>query len=243
MANRVPAAHHGASDRIASPLASGRNLTAAARCGQYAPVSTETIEDNPSPEHLVTAAGIARRLGGRPIVLVGMMGAGKSSIGKRLASRLGLPFCDADTEIERAANQTIPEIFEQHGEAYFRAGERRVILRLVAEGSRVIATGGGAYMDPETRAAIAAAGIAIWLNADLEVLLARVRRRGNRPLLKNGDPEETLRRLIAERYPVYAGAPIHVKSREVSHETVIEEVMGALDAWLDQNPPPATQND
>jgi shikimate kinase len=206
-------------------------------------VSTETIEDNPSPERLVTAAGIAQRLGRRPVVLVGMMGAGKSSIGKRLAARLGLPFCDADTEIEKAANQTIPEIFEQHGEAYFRAGERRVILRLVAEGSRVIATGGGAYMDSETRAAIADSGIAIWLNADLDVLLARVRRRGNRPLLKNGDPEETLRRLIEERYPVYAEAPIHVKSREVSHETVIDEVMGALDAWLDQHPAPGPAHD
>ncbi|MCW5713480.1 MAG: shikimate kinase [Bauldia sp.] len=202
-------------------------------------MSTETIEDNPSPERLVTAAGIARRLGRRPIVLVGMMGAGKSSIGKRLATRLGLPFCDADIEIEKAANQTIPEIFEQHGEPYFRAGERRVILRLVTEGARVIATGGGAYMDAETRAAIAGAGVAIWLNADLDVLLARVRRRSNRPLLKNGDPEETLRRLLAERNPVYAEAPIHVKSREVSHETVIDEVLGALDAWLDSNPAPA----
>lgn len=218
-------------------------MTAVPAAAITPPVSTETVEDNPSPERLVTAAGIARRLGRRPIVLVGMMGAGKSSIGKRLAARLGLPFCDADTEIEKAANQSIPEIFEQHGEAYFRAGERRVILRLVAEGSKVIATGGGAYMDPETRAAITNTGIAIWLNADLDVLLSRVRRRSNRPLLRNGDPEETLRRLIAERYPVYAEAPIHVKSREVSHETVIDEVLTALDGWLDAHHDPAPHHD
>lgn len=170
-------------------------------------------------------------------MLVGMMGAGKSSIGKRLAGRLGLPFLDADTEIERAANATIEEIFAQHGEAYFRSGERRVILRLLGEGPLVLATGGGAYMDPETRTAIAEEGIAIWLKAEFDVLLARVRRRSNRPLLKGPDPEGTLRRLIEIRYPVYAEAPIHVMSREVAHDTVIEELLAALDTYLDLNPP------
>lgn len=210
-------------------------MTTRGRCGQYAPVSADSPDPDHSPARPV-ASDIARRLGQRPIVLIGMMGAGKSSIGKRLAARLGLTFCDADTEIEKAANATISEIFEQHGEPYFRAGERRVILRLLTEGPRVVATGGGAFMDPETRAAVKATGIAIWLNADVEVLVARVRRRTNRPLLRGGDPEEIIRRLLAERNPVYAEAPIHILSREVSHDTVIDELLGALDAWLDAHP-------
>ena len=158
---------------------------------------------------------ITARLGARSIVLVGMMGAGKTTVGKRLANRLDVRFIDADTEIEKAASQTIPEIFAQHGEPYFRDGERRVIARLLGEGPQVLATGGGAFMSPETRTAIAEKGISVWLQADVDLLLARVRRRSNRPLLENADPEGTLRRLVAERYPVYALADLTVTSRDV----------------------------
>jgi shikimate kinase len=177
---------------------------------------------------LPPAATVRRLLGERAVVLVGMMGAGKSSIGKRLAAWLDLPFVDADAEIETAANATIEDMFERYGEAYFRDGERRVIQRLLDGKPKVLATGGGAYMNPETRAAINAAGVAVWLKADFDVLMSRVRRRANRPLLKTGDPAETMRRLMAERYPVYAQAPIHIESREVAHETVLAEIATAL---------------
>ena len=166
-----------------------------------------------------------------------MMGAGKSSIGKRLAVRLAVPFMDADSEIETAANATIEEIFEQYGEEFFRSGERRVIQRLLGGGPAVVATGGGAFVDPETRKAICDTGIAIWLKADLEILLARVRRRSNRPLLQGPDPEGTMRRMVEERYPVYEQAPIHIHSREVSHDVVIEELLVAVDHYLDEHPP------
>lgn len=189
----------------------------------------------PRPSALVAA------LAGRPIVLIGMMGAGKSSIGKRLAVRLGIPFKDADSEIEEAANATIEEIFENHGEDFFRSGERRVIQRLLGEAPVVVATGGGAFVDLDTRKAINDAGIAIWLKADLEVLLARVRRRSNRPLLKGPDPEGTMRRLVEERYPAYEEAPIHIHSREVSHDVVIEEVLLSLDRYLADHPAPSTE--
>lgn len=172
------------------------------------------------------------RLAGRSLVLVGMMGAGKSSVGRRLASRLGVAFVDADTEIERAAGQTIPEIFETHGEAYFRDGEKRVIERILRGGPLVLATGGGAYMDAETRAAIAAAGISIWLKADADILFKRVKRRSNRPLLRTADPEGTLKALIAAREPTYALADITILSRDVPHETVVEEIVGSLGAHL-----------
>jgi shikimate kinase len=179
-------------------------------------------------------ARIVRRLGGRTIALVGMMGAGKSSIGKRLGARLGLPFIDADTEIEAAANATITEIFEKHGEPYFRDGERRVIRRLLDERPKVLATGGGAFIQPETRAAIRAGAITIWLKADREVILARVRRRSNRPLLKTPDLESRIDQLIADRYPVYAEADIQVQSRDVAHDVVIEDIVAALAAHLDR---------
>lgn len=182
------------------------------------------------------AMGLVARLGGRPIVLVGMMGAGKSSIGKRLGARLGLPFTDADVEIENAANASIEEIFDRHGEAYFRDGERRVIQRLLRDGPKVISTGGGAYTHPETRAAIADKAIAVWLKADFDVLMQRVRRRSDRPLLRGDDPEGVMRRLIDERYPIYAEAPIHVQSREVAHDVVIDELLAALDAYLADHP-------
>ncbi len=191
---------------------------------------TDSFPETVSPPR---TGAILKRLGSRPIVLIGMMGAGKSSIGKRLAVRLGLPFADADAEIERAANATIDEIFDKHGEAYFRSGERRVILRLIGEGASVLATGGGAYMDPETRAAINSTGVPVWLKAEPEVLLARVRRRNNRPLLRGPDPEAVVRKLVDERYPVYAEAQIHVMSREVAHETVVDELLVALDTYLE----------
>lgn len=165
-------------------------------------------------------ATVRARLGDRLIVLVGLMGAGKTTVGKRMAQRLALPFIDADAEIEAAAGMTIPEIFAAHGEDYFRDGERRVILRLLANGPSVLATGGGAYMNAETRAAIARRGIALWLRADLDVLMARVRRKANRPLLRNADPEGVMRRLMAERYPVYAQANVTVTSRDVPHDEI-----------------------
>ena len=175
---------------------------------------------------------VARLLAGRTIVMVGMMGAGKSSIGRRLATRLGMAFADADTEIEQAANQSIPDIFEQHGEAYFRDGERRVIQRLLDGKPKVLATGGGAFIQPETRAAIQQAGISIWLKADRDLLLSRVKRRNNRPLLKGGDPAEIIERLIAERYPIYAEAAIHIQSRDIAHDAVIDDILAALADYL-----------
>lgn len=174
-------------------------------------------------------AAIRTALGRRAIVLVGMMGSGKSSVGRRLAQRLGLPFADADTEIESAAGMTIPEIFAQRGEAEFRAGERRVIARiLTTQAPLVLATGGGAFMNEQTRAAIAEAGISLWLRAEFDVLMRRVRKRGNRPLLQTPDPEGTLKRLIAERDPVYALADLAIPSREEPHEIVVEEAVRAL---------------
>jgi shikimate kinase len=191
-----------------------------------------SAEPSPAPVAPLREAdrirSILHMLGQRSIVLVGMMGAGKSSVGRRLASRLGLPFADADHAIEEAANQTIPEIFAEHGETYFRDGERRVIARLLRQGSQVLATGGGAYINEETRAAIAEAGLTVWLKADPEILYERVKRRSHRPLLQTADPEGTIRRLVAERYPVYALADITIVSRDVPHEAVVEEVLAAL---------------
>ena len=165
---------------------------------------------------------VVRALGGRSIVLVGMMGAGKSSIGRRLASRLGIPFIDADTEIESAAGMTIPEIFEKHGEPYFRAGEARVIARLLDNGPQVLATGGGAVMDPQTRALIGQKGISIWLKADIDVLLKRTKRRNDRPLV------EKIKDLLPVREPIYAQADIIIQSRDEPHDTIIDEIMGEL---------------
>jgi shikimate kinase len=175
---------------------------------------------------------VARLLGGRTIVMVGMMGAGKSSIGRRLANRLGMAFADADSEIEQAANASIPEIFEQHGEAYFRDGERRVIQRLLDGAPKVLATGGGAFIQPDTRAAIQANGISVWLKADRDLLMSRVKRRNNRPLLKNGEPSEVIEKLIEERYPIYAEAAIHIQSRDVAHDVVIDDILAALADYL-----------
>lgn len=178
------------------------------------------------------AAAILRKLGGRSIVLVGMMGSGKTSVGRRLAARLGLDFADADAEIETAAGMAVPEIFAKHGEAYFRDGERRVVARLLEERQRVLATGGGAFMAARTRENVAGHGVSVWLKADLDVLLRRVRKRSNRPLLANVDAEETLKRLIAERYPVYGLADFTVLSREGPHEAVVEGILSALEKGL-----------
>jgi shikimate kinase len=174
------------------------------------------------------ARALANRLNGRPVVLVGMMGAGKTTVGRRLANRLGRQFIDSDEEIERAAQMTIPEIFEQRGEAEFRAGEMRVIARLLKEKDVVLATGGGAFVNAETRGLVKAEAISVWLKADLDVLFERVSRRSNRPLLKTADPRGTLEKLIAERYPIYAEADVTVMSRDVPQDNVAADVIGAL---------------
>ncbi len=173
-------------------------------------------------------AAIAAALGRRSVVLVGMMGAGKSSIGRRLAARLGLSFVDADAEIETAAGMTIADIFATRGEADFRAGEARVIARLLEGGPQVLATGGGAFMNESTRAAIAAKGISVWLRAEFDVLMRRIKRRQDRPLLKTEDPGATLRRILAERDPVYATAELSVQSRDVPHEKIVDEIIEGL---------------
>jgi shikimate kinase len=171
-------------------------------------------------------AGVARALGRRSVVLVGMMGAGKSSVGRRLAARLGVPFIDADAEIESAAGMTIAEIFAQHGESYFRAGEARVIARVLEQGPQVLATGGGAVMDANTRALIRDKGISVWLKADLEILLKRTKRRGDRPLA------DKIKDLLPQREPIYAQADITVQSRDEPHDTIVDEIVGALAAKL-----------
>jgi len=179
------------------------------------------------------ATTIPPRLGSRTIVLVGMMGVGKSSVGRRLAGRLAIPFVDADSEIEKAAGMSIADIFARHGEPDFRSGEARVIARLLEGGPQVLAAGGGAYMNADTRAAIAAKGVSIWLSADIDVLMRRIsKRKGERPLLQTADPAETLRHLLAEREPVYALADITVQSRDVAHDTIVTDILTALDAHL-----------
>lgn len=180
---------------------------------------------------------IRAALGDRLLVLVGMMASGKTSVGRLLAQRLALPFVDADQEIESAARMTIPEIFAKHGEADFRSGERRVIARLLRGGSAVLATGGGAFMDAETREAIAERGVAVWLKADAETIFRRARRRGNRPLLQTADPEATIRRLIVERYPLYGLADVTVPSEDGPHEATVEAVLAALALHFDGGRP------
>ncbi|HKS18284.1 MAG TPA: shikimate kinase [Bradyrhizobium sp.] len=177
-------------------------------------------------------AEIAAALGTRCIVLIGMMGAGKSTIGRRLAARLRLPFLDADTEIEAAAGMSIPDIFETHGEPHFRDGETRVIARLLDNGPAVVATGGGAFMREETRHRIRDKAVSIWLKADAEVILRRVRRRADRPLLQTADPAGTIERLLGEREPVYGNADLTIASRDVPHDRIVDECIAALHARL-----------
>jgi shikimate kinase len=179
------------------------------------------------------AAAIRTALGRRSLVLVGMMGVGKSSIGRRLASRLAIPFVDADTEIEKAAGMSIADIFARHGELDFRSGEARVIARLLESGSQVLATGGGAFMNASTRETVKAKSVSIWLAAEFDVLMRRVsKRKGERPMLATDDPERTLRDLLAVREPIYALADITVQSREAPHDTIVDEIIVALSAFL-----------
>ncbi|MGQ0483808.1 MAG: shikimate kinase [Hyphomicrobiales bacterium] len=177
------------------------------------------------------AETVRARLQDRSIILVGLMGAGKSSVGRRLAEKLGLPFVDADHEIEAAAGKSITEIFADHGEAYFREGERRVIARLLGRGAQVLATGGGAFANEETRERIRQGGVSIWLKAGLPLLMKRVMKRSDRPLLKSEDPEAVMRRLMEQRYPVYASADVTVESRDVQHGQMVNDVIKALLHW------------
>lgn len=174
---------------------------------------------------------VRQRLGVHPIVLVGLMGAGKSSVGRRLAEKLGIPFVDADHEIEMAAGMPISEIFSGHGEDYFRDGERKVIARLLGNGAQVLATGGGAYINDETRSRIQSSGVSVWLKADLPLLMKRVMKRQDRPLLKTADPEGVMRALLQNRYPFYALADVTIESRDVQHNNMVNDVIRALAQW------------
>lgn len=168
----------------------------------------------------------------RPVVLIGLMGAGKSTVGRRLASLMKRDFIDADDAIEDAAQRSISEIFAEFGEAYFRDGERRVIARLMEESNGVIATGGGAFVDPETRALILEKGIAVWIDCDVDTLVERTSRRNHRPLLKTGDPREILTRLLNERGPLYAEAQVRVKSNQGPHADTAQAILRAIEDYL-----------
>jgi shikimate kinase len=194
--------------------------------------ATETSDAQSLARSAVTADGLRGALEDRLIVLVGMMASGKTSIGRVLAQRLDVPFVDADHEIEVAAQMSVPEIFAKHGEADFRSGERRVIARLLRDGPRVLATGGGAFMSAETRALIRERGISIWLKADAQTLFRRAKRRSNRPLLQTSDPEATIRQLMETRYPVYAEADMTVESTDGSHDDTVDIVIAALNDYL-----------
>lgn len=199
-------------------------------------LDTQQHEAPPAADHarLVAEGSPLHR---KPIVLVGLMGAGKTTVGRRLAARLGLPFIDSDTEIERAAGLTITEIFEKHGEPEFRAGEHRVIARLLRNGGQILATGGGAFILDHTRALIKEQALTIWLRADLDVLMRRVSKRNNRPLLNRleggRNPRDIMRELMDKRYPVYAQADITIDSLEGPHDTVVDEVLARLDEYCD----------
>jgi shikimate kinase len=190
------------------------------------------MSDAALPSTASTEADILSALGSRSIVLVGMMGVGKSTIGRRLAARLKLPFVDADAEIEAAAGMTIPEIFELHGEPHFRDGEARVIARLLDGGPAVLATGGGSFMREETRRRVAEKAVSIWLKAEPDIILRRVKRRADRPLLQTADPAATVSRLLSEREPVYQHADLTIASRDVPHDRIVDECLEALRARL-----------
>lgn len=200
-------------------MTDARHLHSQTRANAQTPVETSAVAD------------IVARID-RPVVLVGLMGAGKSTVGRRLAAIMGRDFVDADEAIEDAAQRRISEIFEQFGEAYFRDGERRVIARLMEENSGVIATGGGAFVDPDTRALILEKGIAVWIDCDIDTLVERTSRRGHRPLLKSGDPLEILTRLLNERGPLYAEAPVRVKSNEGPHAETAHAILRAIEDYL-----------
>lgn len=178
-------------------------------------------------------ADVVLRLGKRSVVFVGLMGAGKTAIGRLCAKSLGLPFLDSDHEIETASRLTVPELFELYGEPEFRALEQRVIQRLLSEGPQVLSTGGGAFMNAETRHLAKTQAVTVWLKADLETLMARVIKKQNRPLLKNADPRGVMQALMTARYPVYGEADITVISRDEPRELIAREVIDALAAWLD----------
>ena len=189
------------------------------------PTGPQTIEEQ-------DVERIHAHLRGRNIVMIGMMGAGKTSVGRRLAAALDLPFVDADAEIEQAANLTIGEIFSSYGEDHFRQGERKVIARLLAGGPRIIATGGGAFMNGETRTEIGRRAISLWLKAALPLLMERVQRKANRPLLSETDPKAVIERLMAVREPVYGTADITVASRDVAHSVIVGDALKALEDFL-----------
>jgi len=192
-------------------------------------------QENDQDDAQRMATRVAASLGDKSLVLVGLMGAGKTTIGRRLASRLGIEFVDADVEIEKAAGISIADIFKEFGEAHFRDGEQRVIARLLGSGPQVLATGGGAFMNEKTREATHQHGLSIWLKAGLDVLMKRVSKRSHRPLLQNDDPEAVMKRLMDERYPLYAGSDITVDSKEGPHDDVVDEIIIALDAHLNSD--------
>ncbi len=173
-------------------------------------------------------AALLDRLGGRSIVFVGLMGAGKTAIGRKVATVLSLPFVDSDHEIESVSRMTIPDLFERYGETEFRALEQRVILRVLENGPQILSTGGGAFMNAQTREAIAGHGVSVWLKAELDLLMDRVAKKQNRPLLKNPDPRAVLERLMGERYPVYATEDLTVPTRDERKEVIAAEVLEAL---------------
>ncbi|RIK87834.1 MAG: shikimate kinase [Hyphomicrobiales bacterium] len=180
------------------------------------------------------AATIRDRLGDRAIVFVGLMGAGKTAIGRRVAQALALPFVDSDHEIETVSRMSVPELFERYGEPEFRALEQRVIDRLLREGPRVVSTGGGAFMNAATRSAVAERGVSIWLKAEIGLLMERVARNQNRPLLRSADPRAVMEKLMAERYPVYATADITVETRDAGREIIAQETLQALGDHLER---------
>ncbi len=188
-------------------------------------MSPKIKEPETSLEPQIVAA--LKALDNRSVVMIGLMGAGKTTVGRHLAARLGLPFVDADQEIEAAAGMTVSEIFQKHGEDHFRDGERRVIARLMAGDQKVLATGGGAFIDVETRKLVCSTGISVWLRGELSLLLKRVARRPGRPLLKS-NPKEVMQRLIKDRYPIYRQADITVDSRDVPHELIVDEIVVQL---------------
>jgi shikimate kinase len=182
-------------------------------------------------------ADLLAGLGSRSVVFVGLMGAGKTAIGRRVAAILGLPFTDSDHEIESVSRMTIPDLFERYGEAEFRSLEQRVIVRVLESGPQVLSTGGGAFMNAQTRDAIASYGLSVWLKADVDTLLERVSKKQNRPLLKDSDPRAVLEKLMAERYPVYALADVTVATRDERKEVIAGEVIEAIGRHLASHAP------